>query len=167
MRGVTASHEAIRLGVSQIRSRLCSKPAPPACQLGDVWHLDEVFITIRGRRRNLWKAVGQDGDDLDIAGRAPPSRECRQALFSKLLKGSPWQLVSDKLRSYAAARRELSPSATFRTGQYENNGAEVSRQHTSERERQTRRFKSAAQARRGLAVRAAAHDAFRRARHRF
>ena len=66
-RGVTGSHEAIRLGVSQIRSRLCSKPAPPPCQLGEVWHLDEVFMTIRGRRRNLWKAVGQDGDDLDIA----------------------------------------------------------------------------------------------------
>ena len=94
-------------------------------------------------------------------------RDARAAkrFFRKLLKGqggSPWQLVTDNLGSYAAARRELGLAATHRTGRYEK----VSHQHTRERERQMRHFKSGAQAQCFLAVHAAIQNAFRVARHR-
>ena len=76
----------------------------------------------------------------------------------------PWQLVTDKLRSYPAAHREIFPSVTHRTGQYENNRAEVSHQHTRGQERQMRRFKSAAQLQRFLCVHGPIHNLFRVAR---
>ena len=64
----------------------------------------------------------------------------------------PWRLLTDKLKSYSAAHREVFPSVEHRTGQYENNRAEVSHQHNREQERQMRRFKSLAQAQRFLYV---------------
>lgn len=94
-----------------------------------------------------------------------PSPKTLRTTNSYETAGSPWRLVSDKLRSYAAARREVGLSTTHRTGQCDNT-AEVSRQHITERERQMRRFKSAAQAQRGLAVHAATHHTFRLVRHR-
>ena len=77
----------------------------------------------------------------------------------------PLELVTDKLRSYPAAHREVFPSVTHRTGQYENNRAEVSHQHTREQERQMRHFESAAQVQRFLSVHGAIHNLFRVARH--
>ena len=88
--------------------------------------------------------------------------------FRKVLKhhGSPaWQLVTDKLRSYPAAHREVFPSVAHRTGKYENNRAEVSHQHTREQERQMRRFKSVPQLQRFLCVHGPIHNLFRVGRH--
>ena len=70
------------------------------------------------------------------------------------------------LRSGAAAHREVLPSVTHRSGQYENNRAEVSHQHTREQERQMRRFKSAAQLQCFLCVHGPIHNLFRVGRHR-
>ena len=88
--------------------------------------------------------------------------------FRKVLKhhGSPaWQLVTDKLRSYGAAHREVFPSVTHRTGKYENNRTEVSHQHTREQERQMRRFKSVPQFQLFLCVHGPIHNLFRVGRH--
>ena len=85
------------------------------------------------------------------------SRKAFRTTNSHETGGSLWRPVSDKLRSYAAARWELGLSFTYRTGQFKYNRVEVSRQHTRERERQMRRFKSAAQVQRVLAVNAAGH----------
>lgn len=93
-------------------------------RLGDIWHVDEVFISIRGERRYLWRAVDQDGDVLDILVTRHRDARAARRFFRKLLKGrggSPFQLVTDKLRSYAAVRRKLGLSATPRSGQYDNN----------------------------------------------
>jgi putative transposase len=89
-------------------------------------------------------------------------------LFRKLLKGqgtTPWRLVTDKLRSYSAAHREVMPWVIHDTGQYANNLAEVSHQPTRQRERQMRRFKSAGQAQRFLAVHGVVQNLFRLGRH--
>lgn len=94
------------------------------------------------------------------------SRKVLRATNSFETKGSLWRLVGAKLPSYAAAQQELGLSAIHRTGQYENNEAEVSRQHTRERDLRMRRFKSAAQVQRVLAAHAATRNAFRLARHR-
>jgi transposase-like protein len=88
------------------------------------------------------------------------------SMVSDLLGGRPpWQLVTDQLRSYPAAHREVFPSVKHRTGKYENNRAEVSHQHTREQERQMRRFKSVPQLQRFLHVHGAIQNLFRVGRH--
>ena len=168
-RGVTVSYEAIRLRCRKFGPAYAHNLRRRQGRLGDVWHLDEVFIRIRGERYDLWRAADQDGDVLDILVTRCRDARAAKRFFRKLLKGqvgSPWQLVANKLGSFAAARRDLGLTAAHRTGRYENNRAEVSHQHSRGRERHMRRLKSAGQAQRFLAVHAARGNAFRVARHR-
>ena len=129
---------------------------------------DEVFITIRGQRYYLWRAVDQDGDVIDILVQRRRDRHAAKRFFRKLLKGqgaAPRKIVTDKLRSYGAARRIVMPSVIHSTEQSENNRAEVSHQPTRQRERQMRRFKSAGQAQRFLTIHGAVQNLFRVGRH--
>ena len=135
---------------------------------GDTWHLDEVFVTFHGRRQYLWRAVDQDGDLLDILVQSRRDRRAAVRFFRKVLKGqgrSPHRLITDKLRSYSAAHRAVMPSVIHSTRRYENNRAEVSHQPTRQRERQMRRFKSAAHAQRFLSVHGLVQNLFRVGRH--
>src|SRR5215472_12232627 len=105
--------------------------------------MDEVFIGIRGKPYDLWRAVDQDGNVLDILVQSRRGATAAKRLFRKLLKGlryTPRVIVTDKLKSYAAAQREILPSVEHRQSRYLNNRAEVSHQR---RERQMKRFKSA------------------------
>ena len=77
----------------------------------------------------------------------------------------PWQLVTDKLRSYSAAHREVMPSVVHDTDQYRNNLAEVSHEPTRQRERQMRKFKTPGQAQRFLTVHGLVQNLFRVGRH--
>ncbi len=136
--------------------------------LGDIWHVDEVFITIQGQRRYLWRAVGQDGDVVDILVTKRRDHRAAKRFFRNALKHQgkpPWRLVTDKLRTYPAAHREVFPSVEHRTGRYENNRAEVSHQHTREQERKMRRFKFPGQAQRFLSVHGVNQNLFRVGRH--
>ena len=129
---------------------------------------DEVFVTFQGRRQYLWRAVDQDGDVLDILVQSRRDRRAAARFFRKVLKGqgrSPRCLVTDKLRSYSAAPRTVMPSVVHNTRQYANNRAEVSHQPTRQRERQMRRFKSAAHAQRFLSVHGLVLNLFRVGRH--
>jgi putative transposase len=133
-----------------------------------VWHLDEVFVKIRGDRHYLWRAVDQDGDVIDILVQKHRNARAAKRFFRKLLKGQasePWHLVTDKLRSYAAARRSVMPSVAHDTEQYANNRAEVSHQPTRQRERLMLRFKSEGQAQRFLSVHGVVQNLFRLGRH--
>ena len=116
--------------------------------MGDTWHLDEVFVTIQGRHQYLWRAVDEDGDVLDILlVQSHRNRRATVRFFRTLLKTQgriPRRLITDQLRCYAAACRTVMPSVVHVTDQYANNRAEVSHQLTRQRERQMRRFKSAA-----------------------
>ena len=106
-----------------------------------MWYLDEVFISIRGKRQYLWRAVDQDGEVIDILVQSRRNKVAALRFFRKLLKGqgcTPWKIITDKLRSYRAALREIAPSVTHITDQYENNRAEVSHQPTRQQERQMR-----------------------------
>ncbi len=138
-------------------------------RLGDISHLDEVFVKSRGERHYLWRAVDQDGDLIEIPVQRYRNARAAKRFFRKLLKGqgsTPWQLVTDKLKSYGAAHRMTMPSVNHTTDRYENNRAEVSHQPTRQRERQMRRFKSAGQAQRFLSVHGVILNFFRSARHR-
>jgi putative transposase len=137
-------------------------------RLGDTWHLDELFVKIRGRRQYRWRAVDQDGDVIDILVRSRQNRGAAMRVFRKLLKAQgrvPQRLIMDKLLSYGAAHRTVMPSVVHSTRQYENNRAEVSHQSTRQREGQMRRFKSVGHAQRFLSVHGLVQNLFRVGRH--
>lgn len=109
------------------------------------WHLDEMVVVIRGRRYWLWRAVDNEGEVLDFL--VQPRRDTRAArkLMKKLLKRqgfSPSRIVTDKLRSYRAAFRELGVTAKHDQGLRANNRAENSHLPVRRRERKMQRFKS-------------------------
>ena len=128
---------------------------------GDKWHLDEVFIRIRGKMQYLWRAVDQEGNVLDILVQSRRNAKAAKRFFRKLLKGlryAPRVLVTDKLGSYGAAKREVMPGVEHRQSRYLNNRAEVSHQPTRRRERQMQRFKSARHAQRFLSAHSRIHN---------
>ncbi len=164
-RGIEVSHETVRqwamkFGQSfanQIRRRL---PAP-----GDKWHLDEVVISIAGRKHWLWRAVDQHGIVLDILVQSRRNAKAAKRLLRKLLKKQgvmPRVMITDKLASYAAAKRAVMPSVEHRQHKGLNNRAENSHQPTRRRERIMKRFKSAGQAQRFLSVHDQVANLFRR-----
>src|SRR5712691_467045 len=167
-RDVTVSYETVRHWCQTFGLDYARRLRRRQGRLGDRWYLDELFVTIQGRRQYLWRAVDQDGDVIDIL--VQPRRDCRSAqrFFRKLLKGqgrAPRRLITDKLRSYSAAHRIVMPAVVHSTRQYENNRAEVSHQPTRQRERQMRRFKSTAHAQRFLSVHGLVRNLFRLGRH--
>ena len=167
-RGVIVSYETIRQWSRKFGVDYARKLKRREGRLGDTWHLDELFVTIQGQRQYLWRAVDQDGDVLDILVQPRRDQRAAKRFFRKLLKGQgsePRRLVTDKLRSYGAAHRTVMPSVLHDTSRYANNRAEVSHQPTRQRERQMRRFKSAAQAQRFLSVHGVILNLFRVGRH--
>ena len=112
---------------------------------GDKWPLDEVVLTLNGKHHYLWRAVDQDGYTLDILVQSRRDRKAAKRFLRKLLKGLsyvPRVLVTDKLKSYGAAKREIMPGVEHRQHKGLNNRAELSHQPTRQKERQMRRFKS-------------------------
>ena len=167
-RGVTVSYESIReWGIRFGRQFAASlkrwRPKP-----GDKWHLDEVFIRIGGKIHYLWRAVDQNGMVLDILVQKRRDTDAAKHFFRTLLSGgmdAPRVIVTDKLKSYAAAKREVLPKVEHRKSRYLNNRAEVSHQPTRRRERQMQRFKSIRQAQRFLSAHSRIHSHFQLRRH--
>ncbi len=152
MKRINRRQWALKFGqafANQIRRRL------PAA--GDKWHMDEVVLTITGVKHWLWRAVDQTGMVLDILVQSRRDTRAAKRLLCKLLKRqcrAPRVMITDKLASYGAAKREVMPSVEHRRHKGLNNRAENSHQPTRRRERQMKRFKSAGQAQRFLS----AHD---------
>ncbi len=146
---------------NQIRRRL------PAA--GDKWHCDEVVVTIAGVKHWLWRAVDQDGMVLDILVQSRRDTRAVKCLLCKLLKKQcrlPWVMITDKLASYNAAKREVMPSVEHRQHKGLNNRAENSHQPTRRRERQMKRFKSPGHAQRFLSAHDGINNLFPLRRHR-
>ena len=135
---------------------------------GDKWHLDEVFIRIQGVQQYLWRAVDQNGVVLDILVQARRDGKDAKRFFRRLLKGLqyvPRVIVTDKLRSYGVARRQLLSGIEHRQSRYLNNRAENSHRPTRRRERQMQRFKSTEQAQDFLSAHSFIYGHFRSRRH--
>ena len=135
-RGVTVTYETIRQWCQRFGPVYARRLRRRRGRLGDTWHLDEVFVTIQGRQQYLWRAVDEDGDVLDILLQSHRNRRAAVRFFRKLLKTQgriPRRLITDQLRSYAAACRTVMPSVVHVTDQYANNRAEVSHQPTRQR----------------------------------
>jgi len=124
--------------------------------------------TINGGHHYLWRAVDQDGYTLDILMQSRRDRNAAKRFFRKLLKGLcyvPRVIVTDKLRSYGAAKRDIMPGVEHRPHTGLNNRAEWSHQPTRQKERQMRGFKSPRQAQQFVSAHAHIGNLFR-IRHR-
>ena len=132
--------------------------------------MDEVFLTIKGEHHYLWRAVDQDGNVLDILVQRRRDKQAAKKFFRKLLKGLmyvPRVIITDKLKSYGAAKREILPGVEHRQHRYLNNRAENSHQPTRQRERRMQRFKSPGHAQRFLSASESIAQHFRPRRPRF
>jgi putative transposase len=166
--GITVTHETIRQWGRKFGPEYARKLKRRQGQLGDVWHLDEVFVEIVGERRYLWRAVDQDVDVINLLVQKYRNARAAHRFFRKVLKGqwsTPWRLVTDKLRSYGAAHRGVMPSVNHDRERYANYPDEVSDQRTRQRERQMRRFKSVGSAQRFLSVHGVILNLFNLGRH--
>jgi len=167
-RGVEVSYESIRQWCLKFGPEFARRLKRKQGRLGDHWHLDEVFVTIQGRLHYLWRAVDQDGDTIDILVQQRRDRRAAKRFFRRLIKHQgcePARMVSDKLGSYAAARRVVMADVPHDTARYANNRAELSHQPTRLRERIMRGFKSAVQAQRFLTLHGLVGNLFRLGRH--
>ena len=167
-RSITLTYETIRQWCLTFGPSYARTLRRRRGRLGDTWHLDELFVTLNGRLQYLCRAVDEDGDVLDILVQPRRNRRAAIRFFRKLLKRQgcvPRRLITDKLRSYPAAHRKVMPLVVHCTDQYANNRAEVSHQPIRQRERQMRRFKSAAHLQRFASVHGVVQNLFRVGRH--
>ena len=168
-RGIFVTYETIRQWCLKFGQAFANELRRRQPRRGDKWHLDEMVITMNGKHHYLWRAVDQDGYTLDILVQSRRNTKAAKRFFRKLLKGLhyvPRVLVTDKLKSYAAAKRTVMPGVEHRQHKGLNNRAELSHQRTRQQERQMRRFKSPRQAQRFLSAHGPINNLFYLGRHR-
>ena len=167
-RGVIVTHEWIRLWCIKFGSKYAARLRRKHQGYGDTFFIDEVFIKIDGKQHYLWRAVDQDGEVVDVFLQKKRDGKAAKRFFKRMLKkhkGDPRVIVTDKLRSYGVAHRQLITETVHNMVKYANNRAELSHQPTRVRERGMRRFKSMKQAQRFLNVHAAVYNLFNLGRH--
>ena len=167
-RGIVASYESIRRWCIKFGPKYVRRLKRTHQGYGDTFYIDEVFVKIDGKQHYLWRAVDQDGEVVDMFLQARRDGKAAKRFFKRLLKthrNEPRKIVTDKLRSYGVAHRELIPDTIHDTTQYANNRVELSHQPTRVRERGMRRFKSIRQAQRFLGAHAAVFNLFNLGRH--
>jgi putative transposase len=167
-RGIAVTHESVRRWCLKFGRGFAEKLRRRRPRPGDTWHLDEVYLRINGVLHYLWRAVDQHGVVLDILVQGRRNATAARRFFKRLLAGlkyKPKRIVTDGLRSYGAAKREILPEVRHRTSRYLNNRAENSHRPTRRRERQMQRFKSPEQAQRFLSAHAMVYGHFRPRRH--
>ncbi|MBY5537564.1 IS6 family transposase [Rhizobium leguminosarum] len=129
----------------------------------DIWHLDEVVISIGGQKHWLWRAVDQDGYVLDEIVQTRRDTKAAKRLLVRLLKKqglSPKRIVTDKLRSYGAAKRDVMPGVEHRSHKGLNNRAENSHVPLRKRERMMQGFRSVGGLQRFISVFSAVRNLF-------
>ncbi|MFF8036327.1 IS6 family transposase [Streptomyces sp. NPDC016626] len=167
-RGVIVSYETVRrwcakFGQAYANGLRSRRPRP-----GDKWYVDEVFIKINGELKYLWRAVDSDGNVLDVFVQNRRDKAAARRFFHRLMKKTravPRVVVTDKLRSYGAAHREVMPSVEHRAHRGLNNRAENSHQPTRQRERAMKGFRSVGGVQRFLSAFSGISPHFRPRRH--
>ncbi|MFJ8026077.1 IS6 family transposase [Streptomyces sp. NPDC096311] len=167
-RGVIVSYETVRRWCAKFGQAYANALRRRQSRPGDKWHLDEVFVKINGERKYLWRAVDADGNVLDILVQNRRDKAAARRFFRRLMKKTgtvPRVVVTDKLRSYGAAHREVMPSVEHRSHKGLNNRAENSHQPTRQREHAMKGFRSTGGAQRFLSAFSGISPHFRPRRH--
>lgn len=147
-RGIEISHETVRfwwhrfgpIFAAEIRKRRIERIQSSHWR----WHLDEMFVKINGERQYLWRAVDHEGEVLESFVTKTRDRQAALEFLKKtmLRHGRAESIVTDKLRSFGAALKEIGAAARQETGRWANNRAEDSHLPFRRRERTMLRFRS-------------------------
>jgi putative transposase len=131
------------------------------------WHLDEVFVKINGEKHYLWRAVDHEGEVLEAFATKTRNKAAALKFLKKMMKrdGKPKAIVTDKLRSYGAAMKEIGNADVQETGRWLNNRAENSHQPFRRRERAMLRFRRMHTLQKFSSVHASVHNHFNQERH--
>ena len=131
------------------------------------WHLDEVFVRINGEVNYLWRAVDHEGEVLESLVTKRRDRKAALTFLRKAMKryGRPEIVVTDRLRSYRAAMKEIGNEARQATGRLLNNRAENSHQPFRRRERAMARFRTSKSLQKFASIHASVHNHFNQERH--
>ena len=154
-RGIIVSHETVRQWALKFGQEFANRIRRRLPRSGDKWHMDEVAIKIAGVKHWLWRAVDQAGMVLDVLVQSRRDKRAAKCLLRKLLKRQCWAprvMITDKLPSYGAGKREVMLGVEHRQRKGLSNRAANSHQPTRRRERQMKRFKSARQMQRFLSA---------------
>jgi len=130
-RGVAVSYETVRRWVNHFGPMIAAALRKRRLKPHTTWHLDEVYLKIDGRMVYLWRAVDAEGEVLDVLVQSKRNKHAALKLMRKLLKKYafvPERLVTDDLRSYSAAVRNLGIERRHERGRWKNNRAENSHQ---------------------------------------
>ena len=142
-RGIVVSYETVRRWANHFGPKIAADLRKRQPKPHTIWHLDEVYLKIDGRLVYLWRAVDAEGEVLDVLVQTRRNKRAALKLMRKLLKKYgfvPDKLVTDELRSYAAAASHLGIAKRHERGRWRNNRAENSHQPTRRRERKMQGF---------------------------
>ena len=145
--GVDVSHDTVRywwhrfgpMFASEIRKRRIEGMKSSRWR----WHLDEMFVKINGETHYLWRAVDHEGEVLESSVTKTRDKKAALKFLKKTMRkhGRAEEIVTDKLRSYGAALREIGAGTRQETGRWLNNRAENSHLPFRRRERAMLRFR--------------------------
>jgi putative transposase len=162
-RGIVVSYETVRRWAMKFGPDYAHRLTRKTPSSRDIWHLDEVVISIAGQQHWLWRAVDQDGYVLDEIVQTRRDTKAAKRLLKRLLKRQgcpPRRMITDKLGSYAAAWRQIMPRIEHRSHKGLNNRAENSHLPLRKRERMMQGFRSAGGLQRFTSVFSAVRNLF-------
>jgi putative transposase len=147
-RGVTVTYESVRNWCDRFGAQFARRAKAARGKPGSTWHLDEMFVKLRGEPNLLWRAVDEHGTELDVLLQKRRDKAAANRFFRKVLRSHPvpQKIVTDQLRSYPAAKAEVPELAGVKHVFVQacarvNNRAENSHQPTRRRERQMQGFR--------------------------
>ena len=167
-RGITLSYETVRRWVNHFGPMLAADLRKRRPRPDTTCHFDDVYLKVDGRMVYLWRAVDAEGKVLDVLVQSKRNKHAALKPMRKLLKKycfAPDRMITDDLRSYSAAARDLGIENRHERGQWKNNRVENSHQPTRRRERKMQLFKSPGSAQTFLSTHAAVHHTFTVQRH--